>query len=280
LINQTTNNTINNANPKDASENNMEHIKYLENIIFNLRNDLKKCKYQNKEIREENSILKHQLLRNGIDNVVIERQENEFSRAPQHYLTSSNQKYTKLDYRGSQSIKRNTPNNEIDDTEEMDSFLLAEQIANDEVMQNPFNNPIVELMSLKTQGNIYNAYNVDINSLERRKRSINFRSNLKPRIQLQDNPSKTFDDFKNVTPNAHRKANLDGNGMFGFDNEEPTPLPKQVPYFVGEKKFGHKTERKGLHKKEQVKNDEKYIRRVKGKFKPADLVDKNKLENN
>jgi hypothetical protein len=65
-------------------------------------------------------------------------------------------KYTKLDYRCSQSIKRNTPNtpnNEHDDSEEMDSFLLAEQIANDEVMQNPLHDTVVELMSLKTQGN-------------------------------------------------------------------------------------------------------------------------------
>lgn len=103
---------------------------------------------------------------------------------------------------------------------------------------------------------------------------------MKPRIQFKDKPSKTFDDFKNITPNTHRKANLDDNGMFGFGNEEPTPLPVQVPYFSGTKKFGHNTERKGVHKKEQVKNDEKYIRRVKGKFKPADFVDKNKLENN
>jgi hypothetical protein len=154
MINQATNHTITNANPKDGAENNMEHIKYLENIIYNLRNDLKKCKYQNKEIREENSMLKNQLLRNGIDNVAIERLDNDFSRAPQHYLTSSNKKYTKLDYRGGQSLKRNTPNNEEhDDSEEMDSFLLAEQIANDEVMQNPLHNTVVELMSLKTQGN-------------------------------------------------------------------------------------------------------------------------------
>jgi hypothetical protein len=90
MINQTTNHTVTNAIPKDGSENNMEHIKYLENMIFNLRNDLKKCKHQNKEIREENSMLKYQLLRNGIDNVEIERQDNDFSRAPQHYLTSSN----------------------------------------------------------------------------------------------------------------------------------------------------------------------------------------------
>jgi hypothetical protein len=103
---------------------------------------------------------------------------------------------------------------------------------------------------------------------------------LKPRIQFQDNPSKTFDNFKNITPNTHKKGNLVDNGMFGFDNEEPTPLPSQVPYFVGDKKFCHNTERKGVHKKEQVMNDEKYIRRVKGKLKPPDFIDKNKLENN
>jgi hypothetical protein len=154
MINQAKHHTVTHVNPKDSSENNREHVKYLENIIYNLRNDLKKCKYQNREIREENSMLKNQLLRNGIDSVAIERQDNDFSRAPQHHLTSSNKKYTKLDYRVGQSIKINDPNNdEHDDSEEMDSFLLAEQIANDEVMQNPSHNTVVELMSLKTQGN-------------------------------------------------------------------------------------------------------------------------------
>lgn len=38
--------------------------------------------------------------------------------------------------------------------EELDSFILAEKNANDEIMKNPFQNPIQEIFSLKTKGKI------------------------------------------------------------------------------------------------------------------------------
>lgn len=251
---------------KDAGENNMEHIKYLENIIFNLRNDLKRSKWQNRELREENRILRRKVIRNGIDNGIISKndegfsgstdKDHIFSRAPQHHLASSNKKYKKFEYSGSKSLKREERSIEQDENEEMDSFLEAEQKANDEVMQNPSQDPIEELMSLK---------NIEFSSVERRKRSNNFRSTLKPSITLHEKSSGVFDEFKD-SHKTFRKGNYNDNEMYGFDDEEPLPLPQKAPSFIENKVFINNSDEKGVHKKKLMQTDSKYVRRVTGKF--------------
>lgn len=50
---------------------NMEHIKYLETIIFNLRGDLEKYKHQNRVLKDENKILKRELSKAGITNRIF-----------------------------------------------------------------------------------------------------------------------------------------------------------------------------------------------------------------
>lgn len=265
--------------PKDGNEHNMEHIKYLENIIFNLRNDLKKSKLQNRELREENRILRRKMIRNGIDNGVASKNDDglsrsveknhTFSRAPQHHLASSMKKYKKVEYSGSKSLKREERSVEQDDNEEVDSFLEAEQKANDEIMQNPSQDPIVELLSLK---------NGEFSSVERRKRSNNFRSTLKPSISVHEKSSGVFDEFKD-SHKTFRKGDYNDNDMFGFDDEEPLPLPQQAPSFIENKVFITNSEEKGVHKQKLIQNDDKYVRRVKGNFKPNNLLDKTKNEN-
>lgn len=59
----------------------MEHIKYLENIIFNLRNELKSCKHQNRELKDDNHILRKYVSSTGVDPSTLTKHRKETSRS-------------------------------------------------------------------------------------------------------------------------------------------------------------------------------------------------------
>ena len=73
--------TISKASTKDPSDYNMEHIKYLENIIMNLRNDVKRYKHQNRELKDENNMLRRQICVSKADSGIIPTYFKESSRS-------------------------------------------------------------------------------------------------------------------------------------------------------------------------------------------------------
>jgi hypothetical protein len=56
-----------NIDYQKQSDNNAEHIKYLENVIATMRNELRSCREQNKMLKDENRLLKQQMSKMGVD---------------------------------------------------------------------------------------------------------------------------------------------------------------------------------------------------------------------
>lgn len=135
--------------------------------------------------------------------------------------------------------------------DENDSFLIAEQKAQDEVEKNPFKDPLHELKTLRSKGTIYSLNISDVSSVDR-KRSINFRTHLKPSVTYQAKLS----GFERAKANQLTSRKVK-NEFVDFD-EEPMPLPQKIPSFIDSN--APKSENKPNFKKVRHTVDEKHIK--------------------
>ena len=96
---------------------------------------------------------------------------------------------------------------------------------------------------------------------------------------MQGKSNNVFDDVKSNGQKTLRNGNFIDQDMFRFDDEEPLPLPQKAPSFIENKTYNN-SDQKTINNKKLVQPDDKYVRRPKGNFKLAILIDKAKLENN
>lgn len=104
----------------------IEYIKNLENIIANLKNEVNHKNKENEELKKENQSLRK----------IIK------------HLDSS--KLEKLEPKEDSGFENPNPTEENE--EELDSFILAEKTAVNEIMKDPLQNPIKEILNLKSKG--------------------------------------------------------------------------------------------------------------------------------
>lgn len=184
-------------------------------------------------------------------------------------LGNSKQIYHKVSYKAND---KNTSGDK-DDEEDLESFLLEEQKAQDEMERNPLHNPIVDLMPQRTNGRfIQKINNLATSSVDSRK-GMNFKSQKIPSITFRNVPTPSKQTEKMLNVPVNRNGRLKGYATTDFDDidTEPMPLPQKVPSFLHKNetdnmKDYHIKRTVDLHHKNERIEDYRQNRLIKGEY--------------
>ncbi|CAI2386516.1 unnamed protein product [Moneuplotes crassus] len=189
----------------EPAEAHIEYIKKLESIIAGLKAELNLKSQENETLKNENTNLKQLLSKNDHDK--FQQLSNSFSDKDVEVIP--------------------TEENE----EELDSFILAEKTAVDEVMKNPLQNPIREILSMKAK----------VSSVDRKK-SQSKRSSLRMPLTVgsiidNDLSQSRRKVLKNFRTKATSPSLEDYNGQL-------LSTPLKMPYYMKAEPQTFKAEKK------------------------------------